>query len=116
MILVLLEHELITISGEIEKSKKRKQFSDLGLKVFLTIVAAAEVFLILCIFTIMLQLKSLDPEIPQKEEMVITEHRFSKEAISRFPKVKKKKKGGAGRKNKKTLGLLCIRNVMQYFE
>lgn len=85
----MLEHELITTSGGIEKSKNRKYFSDLGLKVFLTIVAAAAVFLILYIFTIIQQLKSLDPEILQKEEMVITERRFSKEAILGFPKAKK---------------------------
>lgn len=59
--MVLLEHELIIISGGTEGSKNRKYFSDLGLKVFLT-TAAAGVILILYIFTIILQLKSLDPE------------------------------------------------------
>lgn len=85
MILVLLEHELITISGGTEESKNRKYFSDLGFKVFFTTVAAG-VFLILHIFTIILQQKSLDLEILQKEEMVITECRFSKEAILGFLK------------------------------
>lgn len=37
---------------------------------FLAIIAAAAVFLILYMFTVILQLRSLDPEILQKEEMV----------------------------------------------
>lgn len=95
MILVLLEHKLIVVSGGTEKKQEQK-----------ILLNQAEVFPILYIFTIILQLKSLDPEILQKDEVVITECMFSKEAILGFLKAKKKN----------PLRFPWIRNVMLYFE
>lgn len=79
MSLELLEHKLIVVSGGTEKNQEQK-----------IVLNQAEVFCILYILTIILQLKSLDPEILQKSEVVITEYVFSKEAILGFLKAKKK--------------------------
>lgn len=93
MILELLKHKLIVVSGGTEEKQEQK-----------ILLGQAEVFPILYIFTIILQLKSLDPEILQEDEVVIIECMFSKEAILGFLKAKK------------TLRLPWIRNVMLYFE
>lgn len=74
----IVERKLILVSGGTEEKQNQKIF-----------LSQVEVFPILYIFTIILQLKSLDPEILLKDEVVITEYMFSKEAIFGFLKAKK---------------------------
>lgn len=80
----MLEHKLIVVSGDTGKKQEQK-----------IVLNQAEVLCILYIFTIILQLKRLDPEILQKDEVVITECVFSKEAILGFLKAKKENPSGS---------------------